>query len=229
MRYDETLEDQALLPALGPDRLPVLEPGETVLATLTARGLALYRDKLASDRCYFRTSEVPIRLTLSSTRLLLTCDKFERGGGWRSPSPGMMLAANAISKARAASRTRGRVLVGQMRLRWIARLGYQERHNRKSANTVRLVAQDASGPSVLVEITLDKHTSPHAFTQAVLDAAVAVHQGEPRRLTAEQQDALASLSLPRFEPASGQLAIVDIPAALVVARETAFPRAGSPA
>jgi hypothetical protein len=236
--YDETPQDESFLPEFGPGRRLILEPGEEILATITARGLALYRGEglrsewvslmLDSNSCYFWVSEVPVELTLSSRRVILVCEKFEKGGGWRG-SPGMMLTANALSKARAAVRRHGKVLAGQMRLEWLSRLGYHDKHNRKTTNALRLVAGDSDGTQVLVDITLDKQSSPRAFTKQIFSAAVAERQAAPERLEAQRLTRLKRRVLPLFEPESGKLAFIDIPGALPASSETTPLPADTPA
>lgn len=235
--YDEVPQNNAFLPAFGPGRRLILAPGEELLGTITARGLALYRGEtlrsgwislmLDSDRCYFQVSGVPVELTLSSRRVILVCEKFEKGGGWRG-SPGMMLTANAISKTRAAIRRHGKVLAGQMQLAWLAQIGYHDKHNRRTTNALRLVACDSDGTQVLVDITLDKQTSPRAFTKQIFGATVAERTAAPERLEPQQLSRLQRRVFPLFEPESGKLAFRDIPGALPARADTSEPATPGP-
>lgn len=66
--------------------------------------------------------KIKIDLFLTDARFALACSKYDKGGGWVG-SAGMMIAANAVSKARAAIRSRGKMLVGQVRYPWIQKVG----------------------------------------------------------------------------------------------------------
>jgi hypothetical protein len=233
MGYEEAQEAHPLLPRFGPDHKVAPEPGEQFLASAVATGLALYRGEalrsewvslmLDSDRCYFQVSDVPVTVALTSKRVIVVCERFEKGGGWRG-SAGLMLTANALSKARAAMHTRGKVLAGQMRLPWLSRVGYHDRHSRKSTNALRLVACDTDGTQVMAVITLGKDSSPRAFTKQVFQAAVAERQAAPERLE-PQRLARLSRRLPQYETDSGKLAFHDIPGALSPTTRPASPGA----
>lgn len=237
MGYEELAEGHPLLPRFGADGSVVLEPGEEEIATITARGLALYRGEVPSesvsllgffDRCYFQVAEVPVELTLTSERIIVVCERFKKGGGWRG-TPGLMLTANAVSKARAAMHRRGKVLVGQMRLTWLSRLAYHDKHDRKSTNALRLVAHDIDGTQIMAIITLDKHSSPRSFTKQVFKAVVAERRAAPDRLEPQRLARLERRVFPLFEAVGGRLAFADIPGPLPASPDTVQPPAGSSA
>lgn len=62
--------------------------------------------------------DVQIRLLVTDARVIIYCDKWTKSGGWIGFGAGGMavaLAANAVSKARASSRRKGKLLVGHVR------------------------------------------------------------------------------------------------------------------
>jgi hypothetical protein len=73
-------------------------------------------------RTAFKDRKVKIDVFVTDARFALACSKYDKGGGWVGGA-GMMITANAISKARAAIRSRGKMLVGQVRYPWIQRVG----------------------------------------------------------------------------------------------------------
>jgi len=219
---EQTPEDQWFLPAFDAHRHVILEPGEALLADCVARGLELHRgEDLRSewvylgvnDTCYVRVGKAPVHVILTSNRVIVVCEKFEKGGGWIG-SPGLMLTANAVSKAGAFLRRHGKVLTGQMRVQWISRIGYHEKHNRKSVNALRLMTIDKDGAQVLVDVTLGDETSPRPLIKHTFAAVLAERQNSPDRMTAEEHDRLSRRVFPLYEPGTGKLAFRDIPGAL---------------
>ena len=72
-------------------------------------------------RTVLNDRKIKIDLFVTDARFALACSKYDKGGGWIG-SPGVMVAAKAISKARAAIRSRGKMLVGQVRYPWIQKV-----------------------------------------------------------------------------------------------------------
>lgn len=68
-----------------------------------------------------RLRDIKIDIYITDGRLALACVKYDKGGGWVGFGTGALVAvtANAISKARAARRSRGKVLVGHIRYPWV--------------------------------------------------------------------------------------------------------------
>ena len=106
----------------------VHEPGRGV-----SKRMAAASPSLAAGSSVVRT---PARTAayVSDCRIMLACEKYERGNTWVGAGPGAAIAAAAtvVSAAKAARRRRGKVLVGQVRCEWIKRIGasppYKGRH-----------------------------------------------------------------------------------------------------
>src|SRR5580700_10466326 len=73
-----------------------------------------------------RLRDVSIDVYITDGRVAVACEKYDKGGGWSGfGGVGLMVAvtANAVSKARAASRSRGKALVGHIRYPWLKSVG----------------------------------------------------------------------------------------------------------
>jgi Tfp pilus assembly major pilin PilA len=75
----------------------------------------------------FKDRKVKIDLFVTDARFALACSGFDKGGGHSFFGGGGALfldvAVNSVSKARAKMRSRGRMLVGQVRYPWLHRVG----------------------------------------------------------------------------------------------------------
>jgi len=75
----------------------------------------------------FKDRKVKIDLFVTDARFALACSSFDKGGGHSFFGGGGALfldvAVNSVSKARAKMRSRGKMLVGQVRYPWLRRVG----------------------------------------------------------------------------------------------------------
>jgi hypothetical protein len=75
----------------------------------------------------FKDQKVKIELFVTEARFALACSKYDKGGGHRFFGGGGALALdvafNSVSKIRAKVRSRGKMLVGQVRYPWLRRVG----------------------------------------------------------------------------------------------------------
>jgi hypothetical protein len=79
-------------------------------------------------------------LTISESRVGVACSRYEKGGGWRAFGPGaipVVLAANAVSKARASRRRQGKMLVGHVPYARLLSVGFKP-HTMLSRGQLRL-------------------------------------------------------------------------------------------
>jgi hypothetical protein len=75
----------------------------------------------------FKDRKVKIDLFVTDARFAFACSSFDKGGGHSFFGGGGALvldaAVNSVSKVRAKMRSRGRMLVGQVRYPWLRRVG----------------------------------------------------------------------------------------------------------
>lgn len=76
----------------------------------------------ANGRHVISASGIHAALFLTNARVAFACTHYDKGGGWRG-DPISMGLFNAASKIRAAIRSKGNCLVGQVRYPWIERVG----------------------------------------------------------------------------------------------------------
>lgn len=71
-----------------------------------------------------------LNLYITDSRVIMQCEKYDKGGGWVGFSVGGAITAAAInvgSKMLAKSRSKGTVLLGHLRYEWLLGIGYMQR------------------------------------------------------------------------------------------------------
>jgi hypothetical protein len=134
----------------------------------------------AGGRAVFKDRQVRIDLFVTDSRFALACSKYDKGGGWVG-GPAVMLPANAVSKARAKLRSRGKMLVGQVRYPWIQRVGSSPKRGWGSEEKL-IFETTAKGASTTLTLTLPKDTD------AAQVAAEIARRAARYRLVSEQLD-----------------------------------------
>lgn len=74
----------------------------------------------------FKDRKVKIDLFVTDARFALACSSYDKGGGHTFFGGGALfldVAVNSVSKVRAKMRSRGKMLVGQVRYPWLQRVG----------------------------------------------------------------------------------------------------------
>jgi hypothetical protein len=76
----------------------------------------------------FKDRKVKIDLFITDARFALACSSYDKGGGHTFLGGGGALVfnvgVNSVSKVRAKMRSRGKMLVGQVRYPWLHRVGF---------------------------------------------------------------------------------------------------------
>ena len=195
------------------------EDGE--VTGFVASGMTVYRGQIDSRHRLLHVEKVEIKVFVSRARLVAVCRKYDKGGGWIGGLGGMIVL-NSISKARAAVRSHGKFLVGQMRWPWLADVGYTQKSGWSSTNKLRVVAQDGgTGQWIYVDLQLPKRANARELADAVLHTAT-LQRAAGEQLDAEDRQVLASLALPPFDPSAKRFAMVNVPAAKQALASTAF-------
>lgn len=94
---------------------------------------------------------------ITDERLIVYCEKFDKGGGWLGFGDGaavLALGANTVSKVRAASRRRGKLLAGQVRYSWLSSVVALPKVEWGTSEKLRLVVATHQNPSRALQITL---------------------------------------------------------------------------
>ena len=140
----------------------------------------------------------------------MALSKFDTGGGFVPlgglASGAVALTANAVSKARASSRRRGKMLVGHVRYPWLVCVGFRERTGLLGMESLRLglVNPAPEGfkalfinlglPKNLSARELAKTVAQRAATYQLADAENAIPENRPRLETLTNAPLLPSQS-----------------------------------
>src|SRR4051812_23613831 len=119
---DETAEDPTIFPVLSAPDAP--HPFEWERAdgarptVITTKKVAISRYTGAGWTQLRSFSDLTFTVVITGGRVVVHCEKFTKGGGWRGFGVGGLAfaaVANVVSHARAAARRKGKVLIAHVR------------------------------------------------------------------------------------------------------------------
>jgi hypothetical protein len=127
---DELHDDPTLFPVLSAPQQPLpfeLEPadGEARFA-FESRNISVAQRTTAGWTELRTFRDLKFGVVITDARIVVYCEKWTKGGGWRGFGVGGLAfaaAANAVSHARAAHRRKGKLLAAQIRYGWLAQAG----------------------------------------------------------------------------------------------------------
>jgi len=179
-----------------------------------------------------RLREVKIDVYITDGRLALACEKYDKGGSWvgfGGAGALVALTANAVSKARAAGRSRGKVLVGHIRYPWLKSVGATSKTGVGSNEAIRLeYAEKLPNAMVrkIIELTLPKNIDATLVAEEIARRAVAFRLANYPSMRHDERAKFADLSqdLPKLQPAPKKFAFVHMPTYYPASARTAYPR-----
>ncbi len=179
-----------------------------------------------------RLRDVQIEVLVTEARLALACEKYDKGGGWVGFGVGGFVvaqAANAVSKARAAKRSRGKVLVGHVRYPWVIAVGATTKSSFRTEEAIRLeIAEKERGVTVrkLVELTLPRSMNATLVAQDIARRVAACRLTSSGELAPAERAALTAVSQgpALLAPAPRKFAYYRMPTFFYANARTAFPR-----
>jgi hypothetical protein len=238
---DANNNDSALTPILSDDGSiwPVeLEPqdGESVRHFETDAVRFLVKDAtgklVADDRM---PTDLKWHLLVTDSRVITYCEKFDKGGGWfgiGAAGAAVALTANAVSKARAASRRKGKLLVGHIRYPWLKMVSGTPKVDLRTVETIRLwvlVPGTDGREAAVVQISLKKGDDALTIAECVANRAATYRLIHDASITDAQRLAFIEIATAsRREPAEQTQskritwAHYEMPTGHGVARNTAF-------
>jgi hypothetical protein len=159
----------------------------------------------STTRDLIHVRKVRADVLITGQRVALACEKYDKGGGWVG-SPSLMVAANAVSKARASRRRRGNVLVGHVRYQWLASVGYLSRGGLLKLEIVRLGLVDGSVEPqrpIILQLELPTNISASKVAGHIVERAATfwLMHGVPEEHAAAF--AAASQNAPTEKPSGG--------------------------
>jgi hypothetical protein len=198
---------------------------------LTASAVHIIEVRDGALKTLIRLRDVKIDVYITDGRVALACEKYDKGGGWVGfGGVGLMVAvtANVVSKARAAGRSRGKVLVGHIRYPWVKAVGASVKTGIGTSESIRLeYAEKVSGVTVrkMLELTLPKNIDATHVAQEITRRATAFRLAHYPEMAAEARAKFASLNdaPPKLEPAPKKFAFVQLPTYYFVGAKTAYP------
>jgi hypothetical protein len=136
------------------------------------------------ERTMLRVRKVRIDVFVTDARIAVACSKYDKGGGWVGGATAMIVF-NTVSKARAAVRSRGRMLVGQVRYPWLRWVASAPKTGFSSEEVVALHCAAEDGTTMTLRLTLPKNIEASRVAAEVADRAARY------RLSSEEFDAEA--------------------------------------
>jgi hypothetical protein len=178
-----------------------------------------------------RLRDVKIEVLVTDARLALACEKYDKGGGWVGFGVGAFVvaqAANAVSKARAAKRSRGKVLVGHVRYPWVTAVGATVKSGFLTEEAIRLEIREKEGGATvrkLLELTLPRGTSATIVAQDLARRVASYRLTIKSDLAPEHRAAFTALSQgpALLTPEPRKFAYYWMPTFFHVTARTAFP------
>jgi hypothetical protein len=157
----------------------VFEPrdGDSI-QSLNAKGL-LFK---VGNRTLLRVRKVRIDVFITDARFALACSKYDKGGGWVGGATAMVVF-NTVSKARAALRSRGKMLAGQVRYPWLQWVASSPKTGLSSEETLILQCAAENGTNMTLTLTLPKNIEASRVAAEIADRAARY------RLASEELDA----------------------------------------
>jgi hypothetical protein len=168
--------DSSMFPAFsGPSDPYVfeLQPDDgTHVTQFVATALKVH--ELRTKKTLLSLRDIKGQCFLTDARFVFCCEKYDKGGGWvgfGGLGAAVAITANAVSKARAAHRRKGKMLAGQVRYQWLAQVGGSTKMGMLDSEQLRLVVADGTRsdhPLLLVDLTLPKATDSAAVAQELV-------------------------------------------------------------
>jgi hypothetical protein len=150
--FDESL----ILPLPGTDRNAIVleERDGPNVVRLRARDI-FYSE---SGKVVLKSLKVDIAVLVTDSRVAFGCTKYDKGGGyWGDPIS--MAVSNIGSKALAAYRTKGKMLLGQVRYPWLVAVGSTSHVGFGSDETLIFDVQVASGENHRLQLNLRREAN----------------------------------------------------------------------
>lgn len=164
VRSGDDIDDDTLYPVLGAvDSALVIDVDERdgQVQTVRAKGLTVFENTGRLEK-RISVQDVKIDVYLTDRRIAISCEKWDKGGGvigFGGAGIAFALAANGVSKIRAAVRRRNKAFVGHVRYNWLSAAGSSAKTGWASNEQLRLVCTEQAGGrtrSLILELTLPK-------------------------------------------------------------------------
>lgn len=186
----DVFEDGLILPVPAGERNTIHfeERDGSNIQRLTASHVELR----AGGKTVFKAPDVKLDVFITDARVAFACSKFDKGGGWIGGPATLVL--NAGSKALAARRRRGKMLVGQMRFPWISNVGSTTKTGWLSEENLYFDASFSKGESCRMTLQLPKNVSASRAAAEIARRAATYRLAVEDELSDDERQALEQLA-----------------------------------
>ena len=160
---------------------------------LVSKSLSVHDTTGGTLKRLARLHDVKVDVIITDARVAVACSKYDKGGGWVG-GPGAMLMLNAASKARAAFRRRGKMLVGHVRYESLAAVGGSPKMGFLDNEALRLLVTTESGRGRALDITLPSNVDSLAVAREIAHRAARYRLAVGGTLAAGQRAELEQLA-----------------------------------
>jgi hypothetical protein len=225
--FENGEENYPLYPSLNNDIVIVPEAGDGPLGQALRVTKVIVRRKVGNGyKKVTETKDIAFDVWVTDSRVILYCKKFEKGGGWVGFGLGglaVAAVANSVSMAVAASRRKGKALVGNVRYPWISSVMFAPRNGFGTEEQLRLCfvdGTDSSRPDCDVTLYLARGSDSNRIARTIVDRIIAARYASGEEMDADELarfEALRSSGL-ASPPQKGSLAPYKIPTSWECAR-----------
>ncbi|MCR5538736.1 MAG: hypothetical protein K6F13_05655 [Lachnospiraceae bacterium] len=121
-----------------------------------------------------RARDIVLELYVTDARLILVCDKYDKGGTWYGGLAA--LALTAVERGVASARTKGKTLAGHVRYEWLKQIMYYRKSGILSDEQMRIVYKDRAGTQWQIDLVLDKHVDSSLVANDIMHRAAALRK-----------------------------------------------------
>ena len=121
-----------------------------------------------------RARDIVLELYVTDARLILVCDKYDKGGTWYGGLTA--LALTAVERGVASARTIGKTLAGHVRYEWLKQIMYYRKSGILSDEQMRIVYKDRAGTQWQIDLVLDKHVDSSLVANDIMHRAAALRK-----------------------------------------------------
>lgn len=237
IRSGDQDDDDRLFPDLAvptSQRVTALSQPDGTPSSFLATGVTVTRIVGGTHHKVIELSDVRIDVDVTDCRVVLGCEKYDKGGGWTGFGAGAIfaLAANGVSKALAANRRRGKFLVGHIRYAWLDKVGGSPKQGWLDTEQLRLTMHETDvdgGATVMVTLSLPKSLSSLAISQDVVRRAATWRLSNDLSIEPEERVSLEQLQLaPLLAAKSKSFSLHSMPTSFPVSAGTALGPVGRP-
>lgn len=162
----------------------------------TATSVELVHQGKSKRHTQFRLDAIKAEIVVTDSRVAFAIPKYDKGGGWTGGATA--IAINAVSKARASIRSRGKCLVGHLHYPWLLAVGHgaafsllgKRKHDQLRLGYTTRVNQ--SKINVWLELDLPRDVSGHSLATEIMVRTVRHRLANNQRLSDEDRAKLES-------------------------------------